>query len=86
MRALWDLHPQLPYSASAPWPKIYRGDYFDWESSVAQVDSWLRTRIGARWVEWTWGWSCFGYNDNHMICTVNFSRDRSCSLFLLQYG
>lgn len=87
MRMLWDRHPELPYVAHAPWPIVMRGDNFDWEGSVNLVDDWLRSRVGPRWVEWTWGWATFSmYDLNWRFCTVNFNRASNCSLFLLQFG
>ena len=84
---LWDRHPELPYTASAPWPLVWRGDYVDWESSVNSVDSWLRNCVGPRWVEWTWGWAVFSmYDLSWEMCTVNFNRESSVSLFLLKYS
>lgn len=59
----------------------------DWESSVNAVDTWLRGSVGPRWVEWTWGWAMFSmYDLGWQMCTVNFNRESSVSLFLLKYS
>lgn len=87
MRCLWDRYPEFLYQATAPWPRVVFNGHYDWESSVAEVDSWLNKHIGARWVEWGWGWNTFASTHNSwQNCTVNFNRSSSCSLFLLRYG
>lgn len=86
MLALWDRHPELPYQAWAPWPKIEIKGYQDWETSVHNVDTWLVNHIGLRWVDWTWGWVNFSMNIDGNVCCVNFRRQRDTSLFLLRFG
>jgi hypothetical protein len=87
MQMLWDKYPELPYRATVPWPEIYRGDFVDWDQTVHSVDNWLKQYIGARWVEWTWGWGQFYYGlDCGGRCMVNFHLEKQCSLFLLRFG
>ncbi len=85
MKALWDRYPELPYTATVPWPPVFVGDFWDWEGSAAVVDQWLKLHVGHRWVDWTWGWTTFAY-PYWQSCTVNFRRPQSVTLFVLQYG
>jgi len=83
MRALWD-HPCLPYKVCVPWPKCHDlSGHISWVHSVDLVESWLEQYIGPHWTEWTWAmWSLH----NPYYCGVSFSREPSCSLFLLRFG
>jgi len=84
MRALWDLHPELPYRAVAPWPKIESASgQLDWVDSVNTVESWLEHHIGHHWQHWTWSmWTL----DNPYLCSVSFARAPDSTLFLLRFG
>ena len=85
MHALWDRYPCLPYQGHVPWPRIQYRDHQDWVASVDLVDSWLRTSVGSRWVNWTWGWATFACQDLDQ-CHVNFRWERDRTLFLLRFG
>jgi len=80
---LWDRHPELPYRAVVPWPRIYTRGNQDWVASVDCVQGWLETSVGRHWCEWTWtGWS-LAHSD---LCAVSFRWEPSVSLFLLRFG
>jgi hypothetical protein len=83
MQALWDRHPELPYRAVAPWPRIeYRGQW-DWIESVGCVESWLEQYVGCHYSRWTWTmWTL----DNPYLCSVSFAREPDSTLFLLRFS
>lgn len=82
MRALWDRYPELPYTAVVPWPTVeYRGQQ-DWVASVICIETWLESRVGRHYVEWTWNmWTLH----NHNLCGVGFAREVDSTLFLLRW-
>ena len=83
MRALWDLHPELPYRAVAPWPLVEVNGNLDWISSVDIVESWLITHVGHHWTHWTWTmWTLHQPN----LCSVSFAREPDSTLFLLRFS
>ena len=86
MRVLWDRHPVLPYMAWAPWPRVDHRGQVDWVGSIDQVESWLVSSVGRRWIEWTWGWSTFAMDLAYNQCCVNFLTDRDRVLFLLKFS
>lgn len=86
MRTLWDLHPELPYHAWAPWPRVDSRGYQDWEGSICIVDQWLTQHVGNRWVDWTWGWGTFNMDYSYHRCCVNFRRESHTTLFLLRFS
>ena len=81
---LWDRHPELPYRAVVPWPRVYTVTcQQDWVAAVDCVQTWLETSIGRQWCEWTWtGWS-LQHSD---LCAVSFRWEPSVSMFLLRFG
>ena len=80
---LWDRHPELPYRAVVPWPRIYTRGNQDWVASVDCVQGWLEVCVGRHWCEWTWtGWS-LAHSD---LCAVSFRWEPSVSMFLLRFG
>jgi hypothetical protein len=80
---LWDRHPELPYRAVVPWPRIYTRGNQDWVAAVDCVQGWLEVCVGRHWCEWTWtGWS-LAHSD---LCAVSFRWEPSVSLFLLRFG
>jgi hypothetical protein len=86
MQMLYDHYPELPYVASAPWPRIELESspgQVDWIASMAQVETWLVVSVGHHWVQWTWNMS---QNQRIDICTVRFLRDQDTTLFLLRFG
>jgi hypothetical protein len=83
---LWDRHPELPFSASVPWPVCDFKGYQDWEASIHLVDTWLVSYVGHRWKDWTWGWATFKMTQNSNVCTVNFLSERHTTLFLLKFS
>lgn len=85
MLMLWDRHPEMPYSSAVPWPKIDYGGHQDYHAAVEIVDQWLRSYIGRRWVEWTWGLGCFNQNIESGLCFVSFKQARSVTLFHLRF-
>jgi hypothetical protein len=84
MNMLWDRHPELPYRAVVPWPRVYTvSNQQDWVAAVDCVQTWLETSIGRHWCEWTWtGWS-LAHSD---LCAVSFRWEPSVSMFLLRFG
>jgi hypothetical protein len=84
MNMLWDRHPELPYRAVVPWPRVYTvARQQDWVAAVDCVQTWLETSIGRHWCEWCWaGWS-LAHSD---LCAVSFRWEPAVSLFLLRFG
>jgi hypothetical protein len=83
MRALWDLHPALPYRATAPWPIIHRNGQPDWIDSVELVEVWLHEYIGSHYSRWTW--TMWDLADPR-LCSVSFAREPDSTLFLLRWS
>ena len=83
MNMLWDRHPELPYRAVVPWPRVYTRGNQDWVASVDCVETWLETSVGRHWCEWCWaGWS-LAHSD---LCAVSFRWEPAVSMFLLRFG
>jgi hypothetical protein len=83
MRAIWDLEPQLPYKAVAPWPRVEHRGYQDWVQSVDIIELWLEKNVGHHWVHWSWSmWSLH----NPQLCGVSFLLEKHSTLFLLRWG
>ena len=84
MRALWDRHPLLPYSAIVPWPLVVREDGLtDWTASVSSVETWLLNCVGPHYTHWTWAmWALHQGN----LCSVRFAREPDSVLFLLRFS
>jgi hypothetical protein len=83
MRALWDLHPLLPYQAVAPWPIVETRGHPDWIASVFYVESWLNDHIGSHFTDWTW----YMWNlESPHLCGVGFRKESNCTLFLLKFS
>ena len=85
---LWDRQPILPYTAYAPWPRVLRAgiDQQDWIESVDIVESWLESRVGSHYKDWTWTMWSLHNNVDYRTCGVSFLYEPNVSLFLLQFG
>ena len=83
MQMLWDRHPELPYRAVAPWPRIDYNGQQDWHTAVYTVESWLEQCVGYHWVHWTWSMYTLHQQD---LCSVSFAREPDSLLFLLKWG
>lgn len=83
MRALWDLHPELPYKAVAPWPTVEYNGNLDWIAAVDIMQTWLESTIGRHYVCWAWTmWTL----DQPNLCGVSFAKDTDSTLFLLKWA
>lgn len=82
MQALWDKHPELPYRAVVPWPRIETNGNLDWVAAVDIMQSWLESTVGKHYIQWTWTmWTL----DQPDLCGVSFARDTDSTLFLLKW-
>jgi hypothetical protein len=74
----------FPYSATIPWPyRITDPSQLDWVDTVEQIEYWLDEHVGICWDTWCWGtWTL----DNPSLCSINFSRNSDCVMFLLRWS